>query len=77
MSQTAALKAMVATFGDRMAAREIAWAGYKVASKSRTDCTADGNADGEAYWDAVASKAIAICREIDRCDIIVRRKRTA
>ena len=60
-----AAKAMISVYGDRMAARAIAYAGAEKARTYRRECEVAHNADGAVYWMTVESTAWAIVVELD------------
>ena len=62
-----AARAMVTVYGDRMAARAIAYAGAERARAYRQECEEAHNADGAVYWMNVESTAWAIVVELDSC----------
>lgn len=69
MANSKATRLMLEVWGDRMSARQAAWATADAADGYATECENAGNDSGAAYWNGKRDIALAICRELDMVSV--------
>ena len=59
-------KAMLAVYGDQMAAQQATWGAVEICERNVRDCAEHGNPSGSAYWLEAQETAMLVYNAIGR-----------